>query len=113
MSETLPERIPQEGLTTLTRVHTEYRDRIPDLSWTEFLTVGFGVRASEIIRCRVQGREYFEDDYFEADLRRHLDTLMHRFGSPALAIPTPRPVQMKELPWWRRWALRLLLPKTD
>ena len=78
-----------------------------------FLDIARGVLASERVRCRVQRREYFVEDYLEADLRRHFDTLAHRFGSPALAIPGPRPLQLKELPWWRRRALLALLPKPD
>ena len=91
----------------------EYRQRLPVADWEEFLVIARGVLASERVRCRVQRREYFVEDYLEADLRRHFDTLAHRFGSPALAIPGPRPLLLKELPWWRRWALIALLPKPN
>lgn len=87
-----------------------YQEQLPSLSWPEFWEVALGVLASERIRCRVQGREYFPEDYLLTDVARHFETLAHRFGHPALAIPDPRPLELRELPWWRRTLLKFALP---
>lgn len=100
----------RQASVDLDGLYLVYKEQLPALSWEEFWDIAWGVLASERVRCRVQGRHYFEEDYLLADVARHVETLAHRLGHPALAIPGLRPLELRDLSWWRKLIVRAALP---